>query len=71
LDYTATIKQWDPRKLNTTLAATACEYCRSGSLIFHGLHNFVFDRGKFPSSDLRTSLFFKSVAMLGSNERMF
>jgi len=52
-------------ELNTPMTATKCDYCWSDLLIFYGLINFVFDRGKFPSSDLRTSLFFKTVAMLG------
>jgi len=51
-------------ELNTPMEATKCDHCWGGLLIFHGLVNFVFDRGKFPSSDLRTSLFFKTVAML-------
>jgi len=54
---------------NTPMIATKCDHCWSRLLIFHGLINFVFDRGKFPSSDLRTSLFFKTVAMLGSSMR--
>ena len=52
-------------ELNTPMTATKCDYCWSDLLIFYGLINFVFDRGKFQSSDLRTSLFFKTVAMLG------
>ncbi|CAJ2644743.1 unnamed protein product [Trifolium pratense] len=63
-------KQWllvelirqDPRELNFPMAATICDYCLNGLLIFHGLFNFVFDRGKvrwMQISTLRTRLFLR------------
>jgi pentatricopeptide repeat protein len=39
--------QWDPGELDFPIATTSSNYCWSGLLIFHGLLNFVFDRGKF------------------------
>ena len=42
LYYSVTMLQ----HVNTDMAATTCEYCWSGTLIFYGLLNYVFDRGK-------------------------
>lgn len=77
LDYSMWIRQWDPRELYSPMAATTCDYCWSGLLIFHGLLNFVFDRCKFLCrgkiwqqwmhiSALRSRLFFKGWVLLGT-----
>ncbi|CAJ2648470.1 unnamed protein product [Trifolium pratense] len=53
------IRQWNP-SLYFPMAATMCDYCWNGLLIFHGLFIFVFDRGKvgwMQISTLRTRLF--------------
>jgi hypothetical protein len=38
--------KWESGELNFPKTATICDYCWSDLLIFHGLLNFVFDRGK-------------------------
>ncbi|CAJ2655860.1 unnamed protein product [Trifolium pratense] len=53
------IRQWNPG-FYFPMAATMCDYCWNGLLIFHGLFIFVFDRGKvgwMQISTLRTRLF--------------
>ncbi|PNX64621.1 hypothetical protein L195_g054112, partial [Trifolium pratense] len=53
------IRQWNPG-LYFPMAATMCDYCWNGLLIFYGLFIFVFDRGKvgwMQNSTLRTRLF--------------
>jgi hypothetical protein len=59
LSYSGPIRQWDPGELKFHMIVTTCVYGWNGLISFHGLLNFVFDRGKFDGfkfSNLRTRL---------------
>jgi hypothetical protein len=59
LSYSGPIRQWDPGELKFHMIVTTCVYGWNGLISFHGLLNFVFDRGKFDGfkfSTLRTRL---------------
>ncbi|MCH82011.1 GPI-anchored wall transfer protein [Trifolium medium] len=40
-------RQWDPGELNFPMATGTCDCCWNYLIIFCGLFNFIFDRGKF------------------------
>jgi hypothetical protein len=58
--------QWDLGELNFSMATTTNDYCWGDLFIFHGLLNFVFDRGKFlmnANFNLKDKVVFKEVGI--------